>query len=940
MVQSFTRNNWFDAKTVTLEDMGAEQAALVGALDEASRTIMGSGVVLDFPQEPVVFDSDELSAAQQGWVSVDTFDGRGILSEAVSAPDLDQGNQVSVELSDCRVGGSIEVICTVLGKLFDGTLKYEHLVFSENGTRTTYNHFREITNILFQNLFGNTNTLVDGYGCFDTSGRAVVSFASSYKVSHDLIAAEQILEPDIIFRNYKIYNPGSTLQDVLSEAIGASNDVDDLDINTTTSQTRTFDEGASTELIYAQKFKMSGTNIQKVSLLFSLESGTDWSGSLVVGIRPLLTDASLCAGFIPENDIDFDPNTVPLEEVALDQADFETYGIVLDTSPRQVDFIFSESQISNPSLSGLVDGEYYVITIRRTGSTSTGTLVLEEARNDSDEQRLTVFQGSLWTDVPDSTLWFRVWTDSVKVASGVVLDNGKRVPLKRVILSSTGVYEQVQENNVSLTNTSEGTENYLIVEDALVYSRTIPHPTTGDLIASRIEDGPEFTFLEQADLITHLETYQTTNVLAKVQDYNPRSNPEITGTISHPGLAFGNVIDVVNPSSDLLNQNVVGSIITPDTSEPALRYRIVSQETITDLYGDVDGDGDLDVFDLARITELDGYSVYGATTGSYSDVQHTAALVAGTVSALELLRADIDQSDGYEVSSDDLTALNAFITSGTAFPIAESSFVRVRLTLEPLLDGVRSYDADAESTLEIHTENPNFVDPALFGFGVGIAFEIQPLQVWNDFNIEITDLRRYATTTFLDFDLDELSAVPETAGRNNLFVPGDLYLANSIKTLAGEIHPLDFETANIYLELPEGNTEGEVNIFDRYVVGLYKFSDGSLVGNSAISNGQVKFAVSISSHVKNVSGNDGYTDFDGYNDGYGENADEAIATYIDSSTGLLRLRAFNIVRNTLFPELRTRILIQVFLKKAGFANTDTNVDSTSLVSVLESFSPL
>jgi hypothetical protein len=940
MVQSFLRNNWFDGKKVTLEDMRVEQNSYLDSINEVSNVVMGSGVILDFPQEVVIFDSNSLSSAQQGWVAVNTFDGRGILETPVRATDLDEGNQVSVTISDCRIGGSIKVICTIIGKLFDGTLKYEHLVFTENGTRVTYNHFKEVTNVFFQNLYGNLNTLVDGYGCFNTAGRAVVCFSSSYKVSHDLIAAEQVLEPDIIFRNYKVYDMGSSLQAVLQEAVGSSNDVDDLDINTTVSQFRLFSENQSTEVIYAQKFKMSGNNIQKISLLFSLESGTDWSGSIVVGVRPLLTDVSACAGFIPENDIDFDPNTVPLEEVVIDQNKLQEYGLTLTTEPQQIDFVFSNSQISNPALSKLIDGGYYALTVRRTGSTSTGTIVMQEARNSSDEQRLTVFQGGLWTDVPDSTLWFRVWTDSVKVASGVLLNNGKRLPLKKVELSSAGIYTQVQKNNIQLINTSENTENYLIVDDDLTYSKSIPHPTSGDAIATRVEDSPRFQFLEQSDLLTYLGNYQRTNVLVRAIDNNPRGNPDITGLITHPGLAFGNIIDFINPNSDLLNQNVIGSIITPDTSEPSIRYRIVNQQTFVDLYGDTNGDGILDVFDLARIAELDGYSVYGATTASYTDAEHVSAFMAETITALELIRADIDQTDGYEISSDDLSALNLFITDGTAFPIAESSFVRVRLTLEPLLDGARSYDNNAESTLQIHVDNPNLVDPSLFSFGTGISYEIQPLEVWEDFNVELLDLRRYCATTFLDFETSELSSVPESAGQNNFFIPGDMYLGKTVKTLDGSVHPLDFEVATISLELPEGNTEGEVNIFSRYISGVYKFSDGSFVSNSALANGQVKFAVSISSHVKNVSGNDGYVDFDGYNDGYGENADEAIATYIDSTTGLLRIRAFNVVRNTLFPELRTRIIVQVFLKKAGFANQDTNINSTNLSSVLQQFSPI
>ena len=166
-----------------------------------------------------------------------------------------------------------------------------------------------------------------------------------------------------------------------------------------------------------------------------------------------------------------------------------------------------------------------------------------------------------------------------------------------------------------------------------------------------------------------------------------------------------------------------------------------------------------------------------------------------------------------------------------------------------------------------------------------------------------------------------------------------MYLQGNVLDLDGSFHSLDHETNTIELELPTGNSEGEINVFDEWVVDSMRYGDGTLVSSAALINNQVKFAVSIGSHVKNVSGDDGYVDFDGYNDGYGANADEVIGTYIDHDTGLLRIRAFNIVNNQFFPELRTRILIEVSLKEAGFINSPVEIDSTTLASKLQQFAP-
>src|SRR5574337_1194432 len=99
MTDRIKRPNWYDFQTVTIEDLRSEQSSYLNQTAESTKTAIGTGVRLDFPQEKVVFDSDQLTLEQAGYVAVSTFDGRGILSEPYSSTDQSGGNQLAVEVS-------------------------------------------------------------------------------------------------------------------------------------------------------------------------------------------------------------------------------------------------------------------------------------------------------------------------------------------------------------------------------------------------------------------------------------------------------------------------------------------------------------------------------------------------------------------------------------------------------------------------------------------------------------------------------------------------------------------------------------------------------------------------------------------------------------------------------------------------------------------------
>lgn len=917
--ESIERVNYFDFQKITVEDLETDQSAHILTSAANINALAGSGILLEYPQEIVVFDSSTLDDYQQGLVAIDAFDGQGILEEPYLVSDQIGGSQLAIEVVDTRLSGSLKMSVLFLGKSFDSTLMYEIVEIGDNITEVTKNHFKEVTNILFQNFLGNANTSVDGYGSFNVGGSVKITEASSYRLSRDYILAEQILEPNMPLRNFKTATAGKTLSVTIREALGPSNDINDLDINTTAAQTRLFEAGGSTSIIYGQKFKMSGNNIQKVSLLLSLESGTTFTGTLVLGIRKLQTSENATSEFLPDDDIAFDPDMESLEEIAVNNADLLARGYSLNQEPQIVDFLFTGSNLANPALELLDEDEYYVLTIRRTGSVVTGTIVLQEARNDNSDLRLTVFENSVWTDVEDSSMWFRIYSNAAKVASGVAYNNGIRVVAPKVAESIDGIIEQKWIDGIDFVSTAEDAENYIILQDSESVTHTITHPRTGDLVANRKVDAPLVSSLNQDDTQELITNGQNVVILGRMRDRNPKSNPAIADTIDYPGLVVGNVINIINPSSDFLTQNVVGSVITPNTLKPTLKYRIISQTVYNDLYGDLDGDGIIDVDDLARLVELDGYAV-DLNGGSVSSSVQKQAVLNGSVSIAELLRADVD-GDGLITTADDGYHLTRYISDGIALPEG-SSFTRVELEVEAVINPLLYLDSDASSTLELQDEDPDLIDNTSFSVK---NLSVEYIPTWEPENIEVVDLRRFITTTFIDFNTEDLTSSPENGGTNSLFVPGSMYLSGSVRELDGTHHPLDYERNIIEIELPDGTTVGELNLFTNFVVSKMSFSDGTLVSASAINDNQIKFEVSISSYAKLLDGYD--------SDGYGGAIDEVVGTYMDHSTGILRINAANIVRNVFYPELRTRLQVVISLKKAGF-NQDIITVSTDELSRL------
>lgn len=917
VTKQLKQNNYVDFQQLFKDNLELDRSYLETISSANANNSFGSGIVKKTPNAFILFDSSNLTESQSQMVAASEFDGQGILSEPYNCSDTLLGNNIKVSLEGRKSGLAVKTLITVIGKIFDSSLVYEHFVFDSDGQQISKNHFTQVVNILTSNYNGNLNTSVDGYGSVAFGGTLIISECNGFELNNSLNKIEQIKNPDYYFANYKVYDSTKSLNTILQEAIGASNDVDALDINTTATASRLFESGASVTTIYGQKFKANSNNIQKISLAFKLESGDNWTGSISVGIRALQNTNASVLGLSsnPDNEFDFDPATVAIEEVTLSKADFEKQGAYLsEDSYKIVDFVFSNTKISNPALNLLEIGQYYVITVKRIGSTTTGTLILDEFQSNTDETSfLTVFSGSSWTDIKTSSLWFSISSLHMSATNGTAYIDGSYAEADKVLVGLTT--EQKYLSPADLLSSSA--KNYFAIESVFAYDDLKIHPSTGAQFFSTKRLSPSLACLAAADVSTYLDTYPSALFIGSAQDKNQKEFTSIDGYFNYPGQAIGNKIYIIDPGSTLNSLNLVGSIITPNQSKQNKKYRIVSALRKTRLIGDINNDGYVSTADLSAWGDLDGYSVDGTVIAT-----HASGLLNESFNIIDLLANDIDQ-DGY-ITTDDYTDLYNYVVHGTAYPAGETIVNYLELEVEPLNNAAAYYDSDGYSTLILTSEDSSLISIPFSS----ISYNIEYCPRWNPASVEVIDTRRFVNgNIFSQTASDVTNNVPQ---ENHQVINGNLYLGSTILNKDGTNHSLDYEKFNIVIELPAGEVIGELNIPSLYLIGIAKFSDGTFVNSSSLANNQVKMSLSISSYAKNL----GAVDYDGYSDGYDQDSDESIGAYLNSSTGLLTIKAYNIVNNSSVEEIRTRLVITVELKKAGFANEDVLISGETLLELL------
>lgn len=932
------RNAWFDGENVTQAELDLEQTAWHDTIANSIGVMSGSGVELEYAIPRVLLDTDNVPSSVTTLINTNNFDGTPIFQNDISGlpiysqpSDSTNGDFLDVTISGSSLVGSLSLKVYIFGLTFGGAFSYEVLTFTRNESQITRQYFTNIMAIMTQNFLGNSNTAVDGYGCRSVGGRLVITEAVPMTVVRDPIMVQQIVEPNLDFVNFIPAVVSNTLEDLLIE-IAAVQDRNFADLGIVTSAPTTpvqWQFSPNYGLMLGQKFPANTNNLQKISMLLSVAQNPlaipghqyDWSGSIVLGVRALQTSVSCPTDTVPSSAIEFDPQPSELASVSFSQSDLANLGVVLDSIPQVVDFVFTQSVLANPAVTPeIVAGKYYIFTLSRTGNTSTGTIVTPVASVQDSSTYMSVFANNVWTDTPMNSLWFKIYTNAVRVTNGTAVDGGIQVTSQKTVQNNLGVTVPNIDGHHSLIDVASTTQNYVILQSSQSFSDQIPSPITGTPTFSEVSDVPDISVVNTDTLDTLLGSGAKTIVLGAAIDNNPVGNVAITGNTNFPGLVGKNTFTIINPSSDFIVNNVVGSVLVPDIGTPGLQYRIIASQLFTDAYGDVNGDGEINGQDVLLATSLDGYSLSLDGVGSpvIPSATQVAAVESGAITMPELIRCAVAGNN--VISVNDASDIQQFISNNTAFVVG-SSFRRLVLTVESLVNPL-------SISANMIGDNPLF---NIVPFSP-IGYRVELVVLWEPENIVITDLRRYVPITFTEISNADLTGAVPNGGSNTEFVPGNLLVGGQILNVNKTPYNLDYEVATIVINLPAGSTQGSLDVFNNFVKGKMKFSDGTVVSTGALQSNQVFVSAAIQSFVKNFPPGT-YGLADDYNDGY-FSTNETVAVLYTQAAGLLRVRANNITLDSSVPELSTKIILTVYLKKAGFKNAEQDISPAEVTNLI------
>lgn len=995
---SYLENRWYDGQRVDQIDMNIEQTRNVSYDSSIIQNHFGSGIVPLSPVQKVLFDTENLFPDQVALIASNDFDGTG-LRPLVQPTDSSLGNQLEVELTDSNPeiypwhwqSTAMGRLCTkvlVIGLDFQGNLQYDRFYFYKKEKQVTKKHYSKILTVFFNDFFGNNNC------SRKLGGRVLIRETSSFQLSRDPIMIAQDVQPNLFFRDFKVSNtsigsnPIATLYQTIQTAIGTEYNVDSLLINTTVK--RDFELAADdiTTRI-GEKFLANNNNIQKISLLLGVRKDTtavtdkeyDWSGEILVSVYELQSSVSCPTDLIPELAIEFEPNPIPLTQFSLDQADFKRLGYVLSDVLQPVDLVFSNTLLANTINPVIVPGKFYIFTIGRAGDASTGTLFTGIGNSQTTNDRFTIFT-SEWTDVPEEDLWYQVWSDSAKIADGFAYDDGNGMEIPKTNTNTLGAVVDYAFDQKAFADVGQNTLNTAVVEAVLVQSVQEQDERTGNPVYARQKFEPSFSFVTTTNLETLRETSEPV-VIGCARDTNPKSGEDINEIQFFPGLAKGNVFHVLSPNSDLISQQLIGSALIPNDECQAKEYKIVSTILCIDGYGDINGDGVVDELDIFRASELIGESLLLAST--------QLKILNGEINTMEIVRGDVD-GDGY-ITATDVNHITAYVAkTRTSFDIGDT-FQRLEIIVQRptgradgyydcgdgyiRLDGyslqnIVSVSSLTNKELEVYGYNglPDIEaeDSAyqLIPFDP-IPFRIRSSQFWEDYLLQFKSNAREVPVTFTssttpDNLLTSLGTCDESndsicqetftfganvcdPGVNDYYIPNNLIIGNGqILDKYGNFHKQDIELHIITIEIPDVPLgRGVLDVFNKLVVNhengktsagfaAAKFSDCTFVTSNALVKNQIRFGLSIASITPSL---DGYN----WDLGYGIISNNYIAAYINQEDGILYFTVKDALNSAIYPELRPKIQITVYLKKAGWNNSPLTIPGDQVVGLLSSNDP-
>ena len=611
---SAIRPIFYDAQQVDETDLSTEQTANDVIDSSIINNHIGDGILPANLVDAVLFDSS---------LAIGYLDGLAIQTQQQPS-DNNLGNQLALTLSGSIAGGTRQVKVCVIGLDFQNNLQYEIFYFSTNETQVSRKHFAVILLLLFNDFIGNPQV------SFNLGGRLVITEVRPMTLSRDVVMIAQDQQPSLFFRDFFLDPSISqmTLQAMLQAALPLYN-VADLNIYTQPLDNLPLLSGDVTTQI-GEKFQATTDNIQKVTLLLSvrnLQAGQQnnlvWTGDIIVSIYPLQTSLDCPTDFLPNLPIDFSPFNIPVSQISYNYNSLQSAGIVLSSVAQPVDFVFSNSPAANGN--NLTVGQYYAVTIKRSGAANQCDILVAIGQNLVANSRVTTFAGTLWVDIPDENLWFRIFTDAAKISDGQAYDQGHGVIIPKTALDPTS---QAPIDNVFGAQEFVGNDTFSAVLAAVTQdSVSVPDQRTGNPIDSRQQYVPQVTLMNTID-ITNLETTSEPLILGFIADKNIKffdpsqsivNAPLFSATMAENEILIRVVDDptdgyrfntsVSGLATSLLNGDLVQAQFIPDLNSPSIYYRIASANLCSMILGDVDGNGIIDENDLNLLNTFLGYNL-------------------------------------------------------------------------------------------------------------------------------------------------------------------------------------------------------------------------------------------------------------------------------------------------------------------------------------------
>lgn len=698
------RTHWYDGINPTNTDFQVEQDGELQHINYVVNDFHGSGVLQKNPVAlPPILNTanpntDNISFSVLG---AGNFDGEGIFVDRQPV-DTQYGDQLLITIDNVKIPLYSQTKVIIFGKIYDpntpqGTPVLETIVFDKPGQKATFNYFKSVIAVFFNNFSGGTGRTalspaaqksVNVFAPEQTGVITIREVEPLQVLDHGLVL-HQSDAPNLDVRDFITSTTTRTFNDELTFVVNTAQntnyvpvsltDLNQLPLNTTGIATRPFLDNTTNGFLYGQKVYLTTNNIQQVSFALSLANDAyGWSGEFVIGIRPLQTKSINQFA----NAIDIDPDVNILFEASFTQNDLFNNGYVLSTVPQEVKFNFIGTAIAQPNAI-ITPNSYYVITLSRRADTSTGKIFIEVGPNELQNSQFTSFNPTTkaWTDDSQTDLWFKTYSSAVRVSSGIAYTNtGKMISLQKTTEAADGSIVSVVAGPypLAVVNSVAG-DNVVILEATEGFSDPGEHPRTGNLVFLRIIDQATVSVLSADDYNTLVaSTNDATQadlpvVLAVVNDLNNKTNSSFNGVITLPGQVRKDEIVLFNTN---IPDNIleINNVIVPNNATTGVRYRIVEANSTTQYLGDFNNDkifttSDLvqqlqiqDVFsaqstNVAQSTSFDPYPIF--------DTRSRDALGFGKETVEDFILADVD---GYlTINSIDVGRLQYLTTTLPAF---------------------------------------------------------------------------------------------------------------------------------------------------------------------------------------------------------------------------------------------------------------------------------